>query len=544
MTVVGFCDWILSRVEILSHPRYNLALNPLPPTPTLPHPFPSVPDRSPNIPVMRYDSDSTLPEQGLFINGAPAHATSGEIFASVNPATNREICRVQAASQDDVNRAVAAARDAFSQWAKTPAAQRAKILLRAAEILRDRNDELARLETLDTGKPLCETTTTDIISGVEVLEYYAGVAPSVHGEHHDFPPSAFAIVRREPLGVCAGVGAWNYPIQIAMWKSAPALACGNTMVFKPAEVTPLSALKLAEVYSEAGMPDGVFNVVQGDARVGMMLSRHPGVDKVSLTGEAETGRAAMADAATTLKHVTFELGGKSPLVVFSDADLDGAVSAAMTANFLSSGQVCSNGTRVFVQEKVYEEFLSRIAPRVSAIRVGDPFEMETQTGPLVSAEHLRKVQSYVDDAMKSGARHVVGGERPRSEKLSAGNYITPALFADCDDGMKFVREEIFGPVLAALKFRDEDEAVARANATDYGLSGGVFTADFSRAHRVANALRAGSVWINDYNVTPPEVPFGGMKRSGLGRENGLETIRHYTQAKTIYANLDKAPDYF
>ena len=493
---------------------------------------------------MNYDSQTTLPPQGLFISGKPREASSGEDFPSVNPATNREICRVQSASAADVDRAVASARAAFPKWAKTPAAQRAKILLRAAEIARARNDELARLETLDSGKPIAETAAADIVGGAEALEYYAGIAPAIHGEHHNFPPAAFAVVRREPLGVCAGIGAWNYPIQIAMWKSAPALACGNAMIFKPAETTPLSALKLAEIYSEAGLPDGVFNVVQGDARVGRMLSRHPGVDKISLTGEAATGRAVMADAASTLKHVTFELGGKSPLIVFADADLESAVSAAMAANFFSSGQVCSNGTRVFVQDEIYEAFLSRIAPRTAAMRLGDPFEAETQVGPLVSAEHLQKVLSYVDDAMKSGARHVVGGGRPDSKALAAGNYIAPAIFADCADDMKFVREEIFGPVLSALKFSSEDEAVARANATDYGLSGGVFTSDFARAHRVAEALQAGSVWINDYNSTPMEVPFGGMKGSGLGRENGLETIRHYTQAKTIYANLGKFPPPF
>ena len=487
----------------------------------------------------RRDSGTTLAPQGLFIDGAPREPTSGEDFASVNPATNREICRVGTASRDDVDRAVRSARAAFPKWAKTPARERAKILLRAAEILRARNDELARLETLDTGKPISETAAVDVVTGAEVLEYYAGIAPSVHGEHHDFPPSAFAVVRREPLGVCAGIGAWNYPIQIAMWKSAPALACGNAMVFKPAEVTPLSALKLAEIYSEAGMPDGVFNVVQGDARVGMMLSRHPGVDKVSLTGEAVTGRAVMADAATTLKHATFELGGKSPLIVFADADLDGAVAAALAGNFFSSGQVCANATRVFVHDEIYEEFLSRAAPRTAAMRMGDPFDPETQVGPLVSAEHLRKVRSYVDDAMNSAARHVVGGERPASGELAAGNYISPAIFADCADDMRFVREEIFGPVMSVLKFSSEDEAVTRANATDYGLAGGVFTADFARAHRVAEALRAGWIWINDYNTMPPEVPFGGAKLSGLGRENGLETIHSHTQAKTVYANLGK-----
>ncbi len=304
----------------------------------------------------------TLPEQTLYIDGRRNDATSGETFDTINPATGDVICAVQQASQRDVDRAVESCAKGFADWSRWPAVERQRVLLRAVAIFRDRNDEFAHVETLDTGKPVSETTTVDIVTGADVIEYYAGIIPAIHGDYIDLPPDASAIVRREPLGVCAGIGAWNYPMQIAMWKSGPALACGNAMVFKPAEITPLTAMLLAEVYTEAGVPNGVFNVVQGDGRVGQMLSRHPGVAKVSLTGEVSTGKLVMADAASTLKEVTLELGGKSPLIVFDDADLDSAVSAALLANFYSAGEVCSNGTRVFVQAGIYDEFVSRLAP--------------------------------------------------------------------------------------------------------------------------------------------------------------------------------------
>jgi betaine-aldehyde dehydrogenase len=315
-------------------------------------------------------------------------------------------------------------------------------------------------------------------------------------------------------------------------------------VFKPAELTPLTALKLAEIYHEAGVPPGVFNVVQGDGRVGQMLSRHPGIDKISLTGEVGTGKKVMADAATTLKEVTLELGGKSPIIVFDDADLDSAVNAALVANFYSAGEVCSNGTRVFVQRGVYEAFVEQLGPRAEAMKVGDPFDPEVVVGPLISTEHHAKVMGYMDIANASGARRLCGGEIPADPSLADGNYVTPAIFADCEDDMTFVKEEVFGPLMAVLVFDDEDEALRRANDTDYGLSGAVFTSDFARAHRVANQIQAGSVWINDYNALPPSIPFGGYKQSGLGRENGLTTLEHFTQHKTIYANLDSFPAYY
>ncbi len=485
------------------------------------------------------DADTTLAERGLFIDGSPVDATSDETFKTVNPATNRMICEIQQASQADVDRAVNAAQQAFKIWSRMPASERSRILLRAAEIARDRNMEIARLETLDTGKVISETSTIDVITGAEVLEFFAGIAPDIHGEHFSHPPSGFSMVCREPLGVCAGIGAWNYPIQIAMWKSAPALACGNAVVFKPAELTPLTTQVLAQIYMEAGMPPGVFNVVQGDGRVGSMLSRHPGIAKISLTGEAETGKIVMADAATTLKHVTFELGGKSPLIIFDDCDLESAVEASMSANFYSTGQVCSNATRVFVQRSCCGEFIKMLKPRVERLKVGDPFDPESRVGPLMSRQHYEKVMGYMQDAFDSAARHVTGGKRPQDDTLKDGNYVAPAVFADCTDDMVFVREEIFGPLMAVLPFDSEEEAIARANDTRFGLSGGVFTSDFSRAHRVASAIQAGSVWINDYHTLPPELPFGGYKHSGIGRENSRHAVEAYTQVKMIYANLGK-----
>ncbi|MGB1823258.1 MAG: betaine-aldehyde dehydrogenase [Ilumatobacteraceae bacterium] len=492
--------------------------------------------------MTRVDSSTTLGVQRSLIGGELVPSTTGETFTTIHPGTNAVICEVEQAGEREVDAAVASAREGFEVWSSMTAMDRSRILRRAVQIIRERNDDLAALDTLDAGRPIAETSSVDVPTGADVIEFYAGVAPTLHGETLDFP-GGFARMRREPLGVCAGIGAWNYPIQIAMWKSGLALACGNAMIFKPAEVTPLSALALAEIYLEAGVPPGVFNVVQGDARVGRMLVGHPDIAKVSLTGEVTTGQAVMADAAATLKKVTLELGGKSPIVVFDDADVDSARNAALTNNFFSTGQVCSNGTRVFVQRGVYEEFLDGVAERVASLRVGDPFDPETMIGPLVSREHHDKVMAYMDLARASGARHIVGGDAPDDPELAAGNYVTPAVFADCADDMGFVTDEVFGPLMAVLPFDDEAEVVARANATPYGLSGAVFSRDLARANRVANSIEAGSVWINDYGTLPESVPFGGYKRSGIGRENGYHSIEHYTQVKMIYTNLGEVERY-
>jgi betaine-aldehyde dehydrogenase len=469
----------------------------------------------------------------LYIHGEDSDATSGETFETINPATGEMLATVDHADAADVDRAVASAREGFAEWSQMTGAERGRVLNRAATLLRKRNDELARLEVLDTGKPIAEARAVDVASGADCIEYFAGAAATIHGEHYDLGAN-FAYTRREPLGVCAGIGAWNYPIQIACWKSAPALACGNTMVFKPAELTPLTAVELARVYVEAGVPPGVFNVVQGDARTGQALVAHPRVAKVSLTGEVGTGKAVMAAAAPTLKAVTLELGGKSPMVVFEDADLDNAVSGALLGNFYTQGEICSNGTRVYVHRTIYEDFLARLSARVAKMTIGDPLDPATDVGALISADHLDKVLSYIAAGRDAGARLVCGGGRPDDATLAAGYFIQPTVFADCTDDMAIVNEEIFGPVMAVLVFDTEDEVVARANDTPFGLAAGLFTRDVSRAHRVAAHLQAGTVWVNTYNITPIEMPFGGYKQSGIGRENSQVAIDHYTQRKAVY----------
>lgn len=479
----------------------------------------------------------TVPVLQNHIGGAYVAAQSGEAFATLNPATGEVLARVEIAGPAEVERAVEVARRGQAVWAAMTGAERGRILRRVADLLRRRNDELAELETRDTGKPIQETSVVDVISGADCIEYYAGLAAGLSGEHIDLGAAGFGYTRREPLGIVAGIGAWNYPLQIACWKSAPALACGNAMIFKPAELTPLTALKLAEIMAEAGVPAGVFNVVQGMADTGRLLTRHPAIRKVSLTGEVGTGKAVMADAAGTLKYVTLELGGKSPLLVFEDADLDEAVSGALLANFYSAGEVCSNGTRVFVQKSVKAAFLEKLLARVQAMRVGDPLDPATQVGALISQEHMEKVLGYIERGKAEGAKLLIGGERVTEGPLAKGCFVTPAVFDGCRDDMSIVREEIFGPVMTVLPFDDEEEAIARANDTEYGLAAGVFTRDLARGHRVVARLQAGTCWINHYNITPIELPFGGAKLSGLGRENGKAAIEHYTQLKSVYVAL-------
>ncbi len=491
-------------------------------------------------PARRIDADAGA--HGLrhvrnHIGGSYVTAANAKTFTSINPATGEVLAEIEIAGVEEVERAVAAAKVGQARWAAMTGAERGRVMKRVADILRSRNAELARLETLDTGKPIQETSVVDVASGADCIEYFAGLAAGLSGEHIDLGPSAFGYTRREPLGIVAGIGAWNYPLQIACWKSAPALACGNAMIFKPAELTPLTAAKLAEIMSEAGIPDGVFNVVQGFADTGRLLTRHPAIAKVSLTGEVGTGKAVMADAAATLKHVTLELGGKSPLIVFEDANLDDAVAGALLANFYSAGEVCSNGTRVFVHETVRAAFIEKLLARVAKMKIGDPLDPVTQVGALISAEHMAKVLSFIDKGRAEGARLIAGGARVTEGPLAKGFFVQPTIFDGASDDMAIVREEIFGPVMTILSFRDEEEVIRRANATEYGLSAGVFTRDLPRGHRVIARLEAGTCWINHYNVTPVELPFGGAKRSGLGRENGKAAIEHYSQLKSVYVAL-------
>jgi betaine-aldehyde dehydrogenase len=458
-------------------------------------------------------------------------------FITINPATGAVLAEIKIDGPAEVEAAVARAQEAQGHWAAMSGAARARVLRQAADILRARNAELAALETRDTGKPIQETSVVDVASGADCFEYFAGLAASLSGEHVDLGPQAFGYTRREPLGVVAGIGAWNYPLQIACWKAAPALACGNAMLFKPAELTPLSALQLRKVLSQAGLPDGVFQVVQGDADTGRLLTRHPQIRKVSLTGEVGTGKAVMADAAASLKHVTLELGGKSPLIVFDDARIDNAVAGALLANFYSAGEVCSNGTRVFVHRGIKAEFVQRLKARAAAMRVGDPMDPNTQVGALISEAHMDKVLGYIARGRAEGAQLLVGGYRVTAGDLANGFFVAPTVFDGCRDDMTIAREEIFGPVMSVLEFADEEEVIARANATEFGLAAGVFTNDLTRAHRVIARLQAGTCWINHYNVTPVELPFGGMKLSGLGRENGRTAIEHYSQLKSVYVAM-------
>ncbi|WP_436409545.1 betaine-aldehyde dehydrogenase [Kaistia defluvii] len=470
--------------------------------------------------------------------GGRAHpAVEARSFATINPATGETLAEIEISGPAEIEAAVESARRGQKTWAAMTGSQRGQILKRVASLLRERNDELARLETLDTGKPIQETSVVDVLSGADCIDYFAGLAGAITGEHVDLGPEAFGYTRREPLGIVAGIGAWNYPLQIACWKAAPALAAGNAMIFKPAELTPLTAVKLAEIMTEAGVPDGVFNVVQGFAETGRLLTRHPDIAKISLTGEVGTGKKVMADAAETLKQVTLELGGKSPLLIFNDANLDDAVSGALLANFYSAGEVCSNGTRVFVQESVREAFLEKLVTRTNRMIVGDPLDPRTQVGALISEAHMQKVLGYIERGKAEGARLLTGGYRVVDGALSKGAFVAPTIFDGCADDMAIVREEIFGPVMAVLSFRDEDEAIARANDTPFGLAAGVFTRDLARGHRVIARLHAGTCWINHYNVTPIELPFGGFKQSGLGRENSKAALEHYTQLKSVYVNL-------
>lgn len=458
-------------------------------------------------------------------------------FVTINPATGATLATLAIADEMAVDAAVTRAAVAQKEFAKMTGTERGRILKKAAAILRERNDELALLETQDTGKPISETSVVDVLSGADCLEYFGGLAASISGEHVDLGPSAFGYTRREPLGVVAGIGAWNYPIQIACWKSAPALAAGNAMLFKPADLTPLTAIKLAEVYQQAGLPEGVFQVVQGKVDTGRALSKHPLIRKISLTGSVPTGQAVMRDAAESLKYVTLELGGKSPMVVFDDASLDNAVSGALLANFYSAGEVCSNGTRVFVHDKIKAQFIEKLLQRTKALKIGDPADPQTQVGSLISEAHLNKVLNYVKIGESQGARLLCGGQRLADGKLANGFFMSPAIFDECEDHHTIVREEIFGPVMTVLGFKDEAEVIRRANATEFGLSAAVFTQDLTRAHRVVAALEAGTCWINHYNITPIELPFGGHKRSGLGRENSRAALDHYTQLKSVYVAM-------
>ncbi|GAB7349857.1 hypothetical protein MBLNU459_g0556t1 [Dothideomycetes sp. NU459] len=479
----------------------------------------------------------------LYYDGKSQAATSKSTFQTINPATGQPIGQIQTASHADIDSAIRSAETAFPSWSTTPPIVRSRILLKAVSLLRARNDELAQVETHDTGKPFSETSTVDVVTGADVLEYYASLIASggLDGETTQLRPDAWVYTTKAPLGVCAGIGAWNYPIQIALWKSAPCLAAGNCMVYKPSEFTPLHAQLLAEIYTEAGVPPGVFNVVQGAGDVGAHLTGHPSIAKVSFTGQVSTGQKVAASAAGGMKYVTMELGGKSPLIILPDCETENAVDGAMMANFFSTGQVCTNGTRVFVPQAMVSAFEKRLIEKMEYVRAGDVMDPETNFGPLVSKVHYEKVLSYVRHGIENDkAKLLYGGpEKPQATKgISADGYwVKPTVFTNCTDDMKIIREEIFGPVLCILPYSDIDEAISRANATPMGLAAGVFTKDVNVAHKVVAQLQAGITWVNTWGESPAEMPVGGWKLSGVGVENGRKGLEAWVANKSTLVEM-------
>ncbi|NP_001119952.1 aldehyde dehydrogenase 9 family, member A1a, tandem duplicate 2 isoform X1 [Danio rerio] len=461
------------------------------------------------------------------------------------PATGRVLCDMIPCGEEEVDQAIKSAHSAYLKWSQLSGMERSRIMLEAARIIRERRDAIAKTDVANNGTSITEAK-VDIDLAWKCIEYYAGIAPTLSGQHIQLPGGSFAYTRREPLGVCVGIGAWNYPFQIAAWKSAPAIACGNAMVFKPSPMTPVTAVMLAEIYKEAGVPDGLFNVVQGGPETGSLLCHHPMVAKVSLTGGVPTGKKVLEMAAKGVKQVTLELGGKSPLIIFNDCELENAIKGALMANFLTKGEVCCNGTRVFVQREIMPKFLEEVVKRTKAISVGDPLCEGTRMGALISKPHMEKVLGFIKQAKEQGAKVLCGGEQfvPNDPKLKDGYFVSPCVLDNCRDDMTCVKEEIFGPVMSVLPFDTEEEVLQRANNTTFGLASGVFTRDIARAHRVIANLQAGMCYINNYNVCPVEVPFGGYKMSGFGKENGALTIEYYSQLKTVVVEMGDVESLF
>jgi aldehyde dehydrogenase (NAD+) len=472
----------------------------------------------------------------LLIDGRHVPAVSGRTFTSLNPATERPIATIAEGDAEDVDRAVATARRAFEgPWRTMRAAERGNILLKWAQLLRDHADELVELESLDAGKPIAAVLRQDLPAALDTLTYYAGWADKISGEVIPTRDDALTYTVREPVGVVAAIVPWNFPLMIGMWKLAPALACGCTVVMKPAELTSLSALRIGELALQAGLPPGVLNIVTGPGRtVGEALVNHPDVDKVTFTGSPGVGRGIMKAAAGNFKRVSLELGGKSANVIFDDADLDAASKAAASGIFFNTGQVCSAGSRVLVQERAYDEVVERLTARAKALRMGDPLDRATSLGPVISERQMKTILDYVDVGQKEGASLVTGGERAAAR----GYFISPAVFAGVTHEMRISQEEIFGPVVSVIKFKDEADALRMANGTAYSLAAGVWSRDMGRVQRFAKRVRAGTVWINTYGYTDVRLPWGGERDSGLGREHGTAAIENFTEPKAVWMNLN------
>lgn len=472
-------------------------------------------------------------DQKMFINGEWVNSVSGKTFETVNPATGEVVCRVAEGDKADIDLAVKAARKAFESgpWAKMTPADRGRLLNKLADAVEQHKDELAALESLDNGKPITDARTADLPLTIQCYRYYAGWADKIYGQTIPFSPDYFCYTRHEPVGVVGQIIPWNFPLLMQAWKWGPALACGNTVVLKPAEQTPLTALRVARLAQEVGFPNGVINVVPGyGPTAGAALASHLDVDKIAFTGETTTGKLVMTAAAqSNLKRVSLELGGKSPNVVFADADLDAAIEGAYFGLFFNQGQCCCAGSRLFVEEKVYDEFVHKMVAKAKARKVGDPFDPATEQGPQVSQEQFDRVMGYIDAGRKDGAKMLLGGGRVGQK----GYFVEPTVFADVKDEMKIAKEEIFGPVMSILKFKDADEVIERGNRTFYGLAAAVWTKDISKAVRLANSLRAGTVWVNCFDVFDAAAPFGGFKMSGIGRELGQYALQLYTEVKTV-----------
>jgi aldehyde dehydrogenase (NAD+) len=482
---------------------------------------------------------TAIEHKKLLINNEWRDASGGKTMEVINPATEEVIATVASAGRDDVDAAVAAARAAFNgPWGRMSARERGRMVRKLADRLLERADEVARLETLHNGKPIFESRQIEIPAAAECFEYYAGWSDKIMGETIPVKGNYLTYTLREPLGVVAAIVPWNFPLLLAAWKVAPALASGNVVILKPASQTPLTAIALGEIAVEVGLPPGVLNVITGPgSSVGQAIVEHPGIDKIAFTGDTSTGKGIMRAAADTLKKITLELGGKSPNIVLADADLDAALRGATTGIFYGKGEVCAAGSRLLVARSIKDEFMEKLAARAKKMVAGDPLDPKTRYGALASKKQLETVQRYVDIAKKEGASLVAGGERA-DIGTGKGYFFQPTVFDHVDPGMTIAREEIFGPVLAAIEFTDLDEAIARANDSQYGLAAAVWTRDIKKAHYVARRLQAGTVWINTYNVYDTAAPFGGYKASGFGREMSAHALEHYTQVKSVWVDLN------